>query len=224
MGKNRGCDHGLGGRDNEKSRQRRAKRAAVTKKIALSSLKGGPKKREIVFDEAARVDFLTGFRKRKQERRKYGLTKQIEKEQKHHKDEVKSRRQAVKEVRSESGLKLDEIIDELKVGEKQLGAKIGKQMVFQDDQTVSMFGDAVLVVVDTAGLADQLEQHSFPADQTSTVGSVGAVGAGRAPTGGGPKGQQFGKSSSNQKKYVDHKKPPGPKTFISSERKRKSGV
>ena len=220
MGKNRGCDHGLGGRDNEKSRQRRAKRAAVTKKIALSSLKGGPKKREIVFDEAARVDFLTGFRKRKQERRKYGLTKQIEKEQKNHKDEIKSRRQAVKEVRSESGQKLDEIIDELKVGERQIGAKIGKQMVFEDDQTMSMFGDAVTVVVDTAGLADQLDQHAFPADNTA------AVGAGRASAGAGSNskhGQQLGRSSANPRKYADHKKPPGPKTYTSSERKRKSG-
>jgi hypothetical protein len=202
MGTKRGCDHGLGGRDNEKSRQRRAKRAAVTKKIALSSLKGGPKKREIIFDEAARVDFLTGFRKRKQERRKYGLTKQIEKEQKHHKDEIKSRRQAVKEVRSESGQKLDEIIDELKVGERKIGAKIGKQMVFEDDQTMSMFGDAVTVVVDTAGLADQLEQHSFPADSAAVGVAAGAPGAAKRT-------QPYGKpskSSSNPKKFVDHKK------------------
>ena len=218
MGKNRGCDHGLGGRDNEKSRQRRAKRAAVTKKIALSSLKGGPKKREVIFDEDARVDFLTGFRKRKQERRKYGLTKQIEKEQKHHKDEVKSRRQAVKEVRSESGQKLDEIIDELKDGERLIGAAIGKQMVFQDDQTVSMFGDAVTVVVDTAGLADQLEQHSFPADKsTVAVGTTKTAGAAPKRT------QPYGKSSFSQTKFTDHKKPTG-KSFTkhqSSESKRK---
>lgn len=213
MGKNRGCDHGLGGRDNEKSRQRRAKRAAVTKKIALSSLKGGPKKREVIFDENARVDFLTGFRKRKQERRKYGLTKQIEKEQKHHKDEVKSRRQAVKEVRSESGQKLDEIIDELKDGERLLGAAIGKQMLFQDDQTVSMFGDAVTVVVDTAGLADQLEQHSFPADKSTVVGTAKVAGTASKRT------QPYGKSSLSQKKSTDHKKPSG--KYQSSESKRK---
>ena len=134
MGK-RGCDHGLGGRDNEKSRQRRAKKASATKKIALASLKGGPKKREVIFDEESRVEFLTGFQKRKQERRKYGLTKQVEKEKKLHKEEVKSHRQAVREVRAEGGQTLDKIRNELREGEQLRTAAMGKEMMFQDDQT-----------------------------------------------------------------------------------------
>ena len=31
-----------------------------------------------------------------------------------------------------------------------------------------MFGDAVMVVVDTAGLADQLDLRSFPSDHAPT--------------------------------------------------------
>ena len=42
------------------------------KAIAQAAITGG-KKREVVFDEEARFEYLTGFRKRKQERRKFGL-------------------------------------------------------------------------------------------------------------------------------------------------------
>ena len=65
-------DHGLGGRDGKKSKERRAKKALKQKMTAQAALTGG-KKREIVFNEESRVEFLTGFRKRKQDRRKFGL-------------------------------------------------------------------------------------------------------------------------------------------------------
>lgn len=69
-------DHGLGGKDNTKSKDKRAKRALKNKKTALKAITGG-KKREVIFDAAAREDFLTGFRKRKQERRKYGIAMDV---------------------------------------------------------------------------------------------------------------------------------------------------
>ena len=175
MGKTRGVDHGLGGRDNEKSRARRAKKASATKKIAMAALRSGPKKGEVVFNEAARVEYLTGFHKRKQERRKYGLTKQIEKEKKLHKDEVKSQREAVRSVRVEDGQKLDEIAEELRQGERTRTKEISKQMVFQDDQTKAMFGDVVTVVVDTAGLAERLEKRAFQSSDTSTSTSTNST-------------------------------------------------
>ena len=81
-------DHGLGGKDCKKSRMRREKNSkrlksqarAVALQASLSEEGMAPqgKKGEIVFNEAARVAWLTGFRKRKQERRKYGLAMQVE--------------------------------------------------------------------------------------------------------------------------------------------------
>ena len=71
-----GIDHGLGGKDNVKSKQRREKKAKKTQAIAMKALSGG-KKREVIFDEHARQEYLTGFGKRKQERRKYGLAMEV---------------------------------------------------------------------------------------------------------------------------------------------------
>jgi ribosomal RNA-processing protein 17 len=196
MGKNRGVDHGLGGRDNEKSRARRAKKASVTKKIAMAALRSGPKKGEVTFNEAARVEYLTGFHKRKQERRKYGLTKQIEKEKKKHKDEVKSHRDAVRSVRVEDNQKLDEIAEDLRQGERVRTKEISKQMVFQDDQTKAMFGDVVTVVVDTAGLAERLEQRTAstfqPQQGTKKLAPPKGGNSSRSGSGGRGRGQGRG--------------------------------
>jgi hypothetical protein len=71
-----GCDHGLGGKDNEKSKLKRVKKAAKNKAVAMRALTGGHKK-EVVFDDDARVQWLTGFSKRKQQRRKYGLAMEV---------------------------------------------------------------------------------------------------------------------------------------------------
>lgn len=71
-----GIDHGLGGKDNKKSQQKREKRAVKNKSIAMKALTGG-KKKEVIFNESARVEWLTGFGKRKQERRKYGLAMEV---------------------------------------------------------------------------------------------------------------------------------------------------
>ena len=50
----RGVDHGLGGKDTKRSQEKRAKRAMRQSAIAKAALQGG-KKREIIFDENARV-------------------------------------------------------------------------------------------------------------------------------------------------------------------------
>ena len=86
-----GVDHGLGGRDNKKSQEKREKR--FKKKLQKSKLFSGEKKKmkneeeedkrrkknkvSLVFDENAREEFLTGFRKRKKERRQFGLAMQV---------------------------------------------------------------------------------------------------------------------------------------------------
>ena len=166
MTKKRGVDHGIGGRDKVKSKQRRAKKAEKTKKIAMAALQGG-RKREVIFNESARQEWLTGFSKRKQERRKFGLTMQVEKDKKKHKDEVKTKRQVIRETTEKDGHVLDVIVEEMKRGailhtEQE---NIDKELIFQDEQTKEMFGDTVTVVVDRSGLADQLESQAFPLDQ-----------------------------------------------------------
>lgn len=72
-------DHGLAGRDNAKSKERRDKKAKRVKNIAksLRSEDIANNHREVKFDDAARVAWLTGFSKRKQERRQYGLAMQV---------------------------------------------------------------------------------------------------------------------------------------------------
>lgn len=71
-------DHGLGGRDNKKSRERRERKAKRLKTLTKSlSTEGFQNRNEIKFDEAARTAFLTGFHKRKQERRKFGIAMQV---------------------------------------------------------------------------------------------------------------------------------------------------
>ncbi len=74
-----GVDHGLSGRDNAKSKLRREKKAKRSKNIAkkLRSEDVVHNSKEVKFDDVARVAWLTGFRKRKQERRKYGLAMQV---------------------------------------------------------------------------------------------------------------------------------------------------
>lgn len=73
-------DHGLEGRNSEKSRQRRERKSKRLKKLVQASLKAGDaggRRGEVKFDEAARQAWLSGFKNRKQERRKYGLTMQV---------------------------------------------------------------------------------------------------------------------------------------------------
>jgi hypothetical protein len=74
-----GIDHGLGGRDSLKSKQRRERKAKRLKNLTKSLASDGfeNNKKEVKFDENARVAFITGFHKRKQERRKFGLAMQV---------------------------------------------------------------------------------------------------------------------------------------------------
>lgn len=73
-------DHGLEGRNSEKSRQRRERKSRRLKKLVQATLKQGDangRRGEIKFDETARQAWLSGFGNRKQERRKFGLTMQV---------------------------------------------------------------------------------------------------------------------------------------------------
>jgi hypothetical protein len=72
-----GVDHGLGGKDGAKSREKRARKAERQKIKAHNSITVTKKKTEVVYDDEARVKWLTGFRQRKTERRKFGLAMQV---------------------------------------------------------------------------------------------------------------------------------------------------
>ena len=142
-------DHGLGGKDSVKSRQRRAKKAKRTAMVAKSSL---TKKGEVIFNENARVDFLTGFRKRKQERRKFGLAMQVINEKKERSLKRKELRTAVKSVLTIPDLNNDDDDNNIDAN----GDVVETPEVFEDELTRQMFGGAVSVVVDT-GIADQMD-------------------------------------------------------------------
>lgn len=181
-----GVDHGLGGKDNKKSQQRREKKAKRTKSIAMKALHSGSKKKEVVFDEESRTEWLTGFHKRKQERRKFGLAMQILKDKKSHKDTIKEQRAVIKAAAlhdrnrpeekkrrgdkkkgsdsdsDNDGYDYDYIDDEgPDHGNEVPGAVIGGETLFVDEATTSMFGGAVSVIVDT-GVADDLYDQNNP--------------------------------------------------------------
>jgi hypothetical protein len=128
---------------------------------------------------ASRLEFLTGFRKRKQERRTFGLAMQKVKEKKQHKEEVKERRKSVQNATAtiEQDSRSNPFINGYDDDEDDNGSfpvilravAINEELIFQDDQTKNMFGDTVTVVVDTDILANQLESHQFPAGSDAVV-------------------------------------------------------
>lgn len=179
-------DHGLGGKDNKKSQQRREKKAKRTKAIAIKALHSGTKRKEVVFNEVARTEWLTGFHKRKQERRKFGLAMQVMKDKKSHKETVKEQRSIIKAT---SALALKELEERSKLAEagdeddgfdydyadapvegEDAEEEKCNAMIFGDDATTSMFGAAVSVVIDT-GVADELFEQNNPDLETSSVAS-----------------------------------------------------
>lgn len=150
-----GVDHGLGGKNNEKSRTRRLKKAKHVASIAKAAL---TKKKEVLFDDAARVNYLTGFRKRKQERREYGHAMEILKKQKKKLDKRKEIRSAVSQALQErdsgeaAGSDAEQGVSD---GEE---AGLADRTTFADAGTTAMFGGAVSVVVDS-GIAEEMDRN-----------------------------------------------------------------
>ena len=163
----RGCDHGLGGRNTENSKRKRAKRAERIKASAESRMKVTKGVKEIVFDENAREEYLTGFRKRKTERRKFGLAMQIVKDTKMRKEAVKARKADIMranqrekdKLREAGGVMAQEDSDDDEddvegdedgnEGDDSNSSKKLEESVFADESTTSMFGASVSVVVNT---------------------------------------------------------------------------
>mmetsp|Transcript_854 Transcript_854/g.1904 ORF Transcript_854/g.1904 Transcript_854/m.1904 type:complete len:256 (+) Transcript_854:99-866(+) len=142
-----GVDHGLGGKDGVKSKERREKRAKRVKAIAYKAMTGG-KRKEVLFNEDSRTEYLTGFGKRKQERRKYGLAMEVLKKNKAHKEMVKEQRNAFKDTHKDSAMQ--EAADNDERGKGKTAESQKEVSVYGDTSTVSMFGSTVSVVVDTS--------------------------------------------------------------------------
>ena len=175
---NMGVDHGLGGKDTESSKKKRAKRAERIKASAESRMKVVKGAKEVVWDEESRVDYLTGFKKRKNERRKFGLAMQVMKEAKAKKEVLKEKRAQVIKANKKEQDKLkelqgkgsddssseeeDESNDE---GDKERKGKKGEEVVFNDEETTSMFGGSVSVVVNED--MDNAEEESDEKDTNS---------------------------------------------------------
>mmetsp|Transcript_18552 Transcript_18552/g.37337 ORF Transcript_18552/g.37337 Transcript_18552/m.37337 type:complete len:273 (+) Transcript_18552:56-874(+) len=183
------------------------KRQKKNKVVAMRALTGG-KRKEVIFDEHARTEWLSGFHKRKQERRKYGLAMEVLKKQKSHKEMMKEQRAAFQEERNKLHNKLingkstaveggsasendepdSEEDPEVAAAEKfTASVTSGKNQevsVFEDPSTVSMFGSTVSVVVDTS-IGDEGEEDD------SEDGAAASAARG---------GRQSSINSSNNKK------------------------
>lgn len=135
-------DHGLGGKESKKSREKRAKRLEKKmRKVKANDHK--KRKKEVVFDEKSRVEFLTGFRKRKQERRQYGLAMQY-----------------LKDKKASKALKIRAPpLENLK--EPEAEENNANVTSFNDPHTSNMFGGVVSVEIGTSVL-DQMNEVIEP--------------------------------------------------------------
>lgn len=155
-----GVDHGLGGNNSEKSRKRRTKKAKQVATIAKAAMN---KKKEVVFDDESRVNYLTGFRKRKQERREYGHAMEILKTHKKKLDKRREIRTAVTTALTEQKKNMkkagkEESDDEDDNNSSEEEEKISGTATFADEATTSMFGGVVDVVIDT-GIAEEMDRN-----------------------------------------------------------------
>ncbi|CAM9972186.1 unnamed protein product, partial [Ectocarpus fasciculatus] len=136
--------------------------------------KGGGKKPrvEVVFDPDARKDYLTGFHKRKQARRRFGLAMQEIKDRKERLEERKERREAMKERREELGVQEDLGSFDIKAKAREDAKAKAEQLVevdFEDGHTqaretfglmkkYAMFGDTVTVTT-VVGIPDSDDEE-----------------------------------------------------------------
>lgn len=159
MGKiGKSVDHGLGGRNNEKSSDRRAKKSKASKKVISTA---NMSKKEVLFDESSRLDYLTGFRKRKTERRKFGLAMEVMKKD-------KAKREARKELRGlGASLNNDDTnannnnnfnSNDNKDEDDDEEGKNSKTIKFDDENTSKMFQGMVSVEVDE-GIAEEMDKY-----------------------------------------------------------------
>ena len=154
-----GIDHKLEGRkvkDKRTGKWKRQKGVPAPVKPTIN-VKG---KATVVFNEQARNEWLTGFGKRKADRRKYGLAMQIIKDKRTKKDTLRQIR-AIASNDNDDDDDANDIHDILNnnhtnnTNDNETDDR-GSATLFDDDETQGMFGGAVTVVVD-AGVSDEID-------------------------------------------------------------------
>ncbi|GLE05702.1 hypothetical protein PINS_up014748 [Pythium insidiosum] len=145
-----------------------------------SGKKAAPKKKSklvITFDAEKRKEFLTGFRKRKQERRRFGLDMEAFKQKKKLLEARKQRREEKKELLAKYNIKddsdddaaaqtndadvdsdVDDDDDEDDDDENQ-AVGVTKVMKFDDEHTQAKFGDVVTVTTSVGDLPSDSEDN-----------------------------------------------------------------
>ncbi len=119
-------------------------------------------KKEILFDEKERSDYLSGFHKRKVERRKYGLALQKLKDRK---AQIEGRRYAQEKARKE--LKELPLVEEGEgpVEKEPSGGGEKEIYTFVDDCTRASFGGEVTVEVTTGEIEGGKEEEEEARDE-----------------------------------------------------------
>jgi len=153
-----GIDHKLEGRkskDKRTGKWKRQKGVPAPVKPTIN-VKG---KATIVFNEQARNEWLTGFGKRKADRRKYGLAMQIIKDKRTKKDTLKQIRAIATNDDDDDTNDIHDILNNNhtnNTNDNNENDDRGSATLFDDDETQGMFGGAVTVVVD-AGVSDEID-------------------------------------------------------------------
>eukprot|EP00607_Mallomonas_marina_P001448 CAMPEP_0182427008 /NCGR_PEP_ID=MMETSP1167-20130531/13520_1 /TAXON_ID=2988 /ORGANISM="Mallomonas Sp, Strain CCMP3275" /LENGTH=248 /DNA_ID=CAMNT_0024608813 /DNA_START=258 /DNA_END=1004 /DNA_ORIENTATION=- len=145
-----GVDHGLQGKEGIKKREKRLKKAKHTHHVVGKAGLIIGKKKELVFNDEARTEWLSGFHKRKQQKRQYGLTMGILKEKKARLDSRREMRQATDAILQDR-LQSEEEEEENNNNEKL--PKTAVETFYNDESTLDMFGGEVSVVIDN-GVVD----------------------------------------------------------------------
>jgi len=158
-----GIDHKLEGRKQKDPRTGKWKRQKGVPAPVKATINGKGKV-QVMFNEQARSEWLTGFGKRKAERRKFGLAMQILKEKKLKKETLKQIRMADNDDddNNDNDFNNDDINDNNNDNNNNDNDNNDndndetEETLFDDDQTKGMFGGAVSVVVDT-GVGNEID-------------------------------------------------------------------
>jgi len=117
-------------------------------------------KLHIAFDPEKRREHLTGFSKRKEERRRYGLAMGAMKAKKDQLEERRERRQLEKESLA---AQLGDDFEEVQKGPQALAPQAPITSTYADGHTLGMFGDVVSVSVTMDSLGQDEEEEDYAA-------------------------------------------------------------
>jgi len=139
--------------------------------------KGKRKKVEITFDPDARKEWLKGFSKRKQERRKFGLAMQVLKDRKAKLEERKERKEALRE----SFQAAHEAVEEIEQHNTQTNNdKPENQSVdFEDEHTQAKFGDVVTVTTTLGIPGEESDEENSKAPKEYLKANASEVSRGK---------------------------------------------